>query len=325
MAFETVQIKTTLNGLNSITGPRQDAAIADVVVASLTSTVGVTSFKWQLKGRPEFSAAGGGGNPPWPLGAGTTSTFTVDSDAGGVARDGTYVIECVLNEGSPTETHITSFVARVSGLTVSAPAASVVSLRKLGVFESLEDIISINGTIQGWATQLNRWLRAIQDIVAAGSGVTSVNGEEGDVFILGPMVHTDEGGNIRVDNAWTTALGSVPGAGDIDTDAYNGFDIAELTQDLVVPIPILLASAEDAEGRKITFTITQDAITRTVTWTGGAGGYQFAKVGSTPGPTVAQFDTLLASMLNAESLKVMFERNGLRDRWICTHLSGPYV
>jgi hypothetical protein len=142
------------------------------------------------------------------------------------------------------------------------------------------------------------------------------------------MVHQGEGGTLtlRVDNAWTIYLSASPTAGQIDTSINNGFKIAKLTGNLTVVIPSFSADADaNKVGRKITIEVTQAAVNRTVTWTGGAGGYQFAKAGSTIGPTQAQFDAVLLAMANDESLKTSWEYDFERNKWLCTGLAGPYV
>ena len=57
MAFESVQIQSLRNGSGLTVGARADLAASDVMALSLTNTVGVTSFKWELFGRPEGSTA----------------------------------------------------------------------------------------------------------------------------------------------------------------------------------------------------------------------------------------------------------------------------
>lgn len=171
MAFNNVQIRSLRNGGTQIDGAREDLAIGEVITLSLTSTVGISSFRWRLIGRPEYSVAGGGGPNPWQLSTSTTATFTVDDDSGGVRRDGTYVVECLVNEGSPSATRLTTILARTSGLTVPGlfPAADR-KLRKLGMFESLEDTISISGVVGGYSTVLNRWIDAVETLILSGGG-----------------------------------------------------------------------------------------------------------------------------------------------------------
>lgn len=129
-------------------------------MASLSSSTGVQSREWYLVGRPEFSTAGGAGTNPWFLGSGSSCTFTVDSDSGGVQRDGTYVLQCVINRGSPGEATKQVALARLSGLTITSPTGTV-PLRKLGFGESVNDDTSVADLLAGWSTQVNRWLSKV--------------------------------------------------------------------------------------------------------------------------------------------------------------------
>lgn len=160
MAFSGVQINSTLNGVDPVTGYREDLSIGDVVLLSLSSNSGVTSYRWELVGRPEGSSAGGAGPEPINLGTSSTATFTVDNDSG-FPKDGSYVIHCVLNDGSPSRTRIRVELARLSGLTTIDGR----TLRMLGGYETDED--TADPTIrQGWSKMLNRWLR----LAASGNG-----------------------------------------------------------------------------------------------------------------------------------------------------------
>lgn len=158
--FDTVQIRTTLNGLGTTDGYRENLAEGDVVVATLSSSTGVVSREWYLLGRPEFSTAGGAGTNPWFLGNAASCTFTVDSDSGGVNRDGTYVLQCIINRGSPGEAAKQVALARLSGLTIPSPTGTV-PLRKLGFGETVNDDTSVTSLLAGWSTQLNRWFDKI--------------------------------------------------------------------------------------------------------------------------------------------------------------------
>lgn len=204
MAFETVRIHSLRNGGTPIDGYRDDLVIGDTVALSLTSEVGVTSFLWELVGRPEGSTAGGAGPEPIFLSATRTASFVVDNDVG-INRDGTYVAQCTVNGGSPTETRIRVDLIRLTGLTISGGRA----LRKLGGFESLEDT-SVASIIQGWATQMNRWLEFVRQNgggsgapanasfitvnpegglsaerqLVAGTGLTAVDGGPNSTFTL---------------------------------------------------------------------------------------------------------------------------------------------
>lgn len=170
MAFESVHVQSTRNGVSLIVGEREDLVAADVIGLSLTSTTGITSVRWSIIGRPEASAAGGAGPEPILLATAPTSSFTVDADALPVHLDGSYIVEAILNPGSPGEVRKTVLLARMAGITIPKLGGGVRSLRKLGGFESLEDT-SIPTILQGWKTQLNRWLDLVQAI-AVGGGVT---------------------------------------------------------------------------------------------------------------------------------------------------------
>lgn len=173
MAFETVQIRSTKTPPGSVvTGWRQDLAVGDVLVFSLTSNVGVSSFRWSLIGRPEGSVAGGAGPEPCSLGTGATASFTVDSDAG-FAKDGTYIVECIINEGSPSETRKTVGVARLSGLETADGRV----LRMMGGFETSEDTADAQ-VRQGYNKMLERWLRFLVE----GGGSAPLPGAVGGDF-----------------------------------------------------------------------------------------------------------------------------------------------
>jgi hypothetical protein len=131
---------------------------------------------------------------------------------------------------------------------------------------------------------------------------------------------TVSGSDVRIDNANDVTLPTTPISTDIDTDVNNGFILPQLTANVTMPIPTNTRS-----GRKITFKITQETTTRTVTWTTGAGGYLFAKAGTTLGVTQSQFDTALAAMLNNEVIKIGFEYDSTLARWLCVAIGGPYA
>lgn len=165
MAFETVDVQSTLNGSSLVIGYRDDADEGDVVLLSLTATLGVTGVQWSLLGRPEGSAAGGSVVPA-DLGTALTATFTVDADDGAFLKDGTYIVQATLNPGAPSETRKTIIVARLSGLTVAGDPDPL-TLRMPGGFEALEDT-SDPLRRQGWATQVLRWFRYFRRQAAAG-------------------------------------------------------------------------------------------------------------------------------------------------------------
>jgi hypothetical protein len=169
--FESVKITTLLNGASAVIGAREDLAQADAVTLALTDNTGVSSYRWEIIGRPEYSVAGGAGGPsPWLLGTGATASFTVDSDSGSVHLDGTYEVWCIVNIDTPTETRIRVLLARKTALTIPALGGGTRSLRKLGMFEQLDDTISILNVLGGWSTMMNRWLEYLTGVGGGGGG-----------------------------------------------------------------------------------------------------------------------------------------------------------
>jgi hypothetical protein len=169
MAFEGVQIRSTRNGVSPVNGYRDDLAAGDVVGVSLTSTgggpvAGVSSVRWEIVGRPEYSTAGGAGPEPVTLATALTASFVVDADVSGVGgtvhKDGTYVVQATINPGSAGEVRKTTVLARLSGLTIPG-VGSVRNLRKMGGFEALEDTSTPSIAI-GWALQALRWLELLR-------------------------------------------------------------------------------------------------------------------------------------------------------------------
>jgi hypothetical protein len=167
--FENVHITSTRNGSNPITGWRQDIASGETIGLSLTNTAGVNSYAWLMVGRPEGSAAGGAGPEPVSLGTSSTASFVVDTD-GAYPVDGTYIVHCVLNAGSPSQAIITVGLARLATVTT----ADGRPLRKLGASEVNEDT-SVASRKQGYATMLDRWLTLIAAGGGGGGGGASVN------------------------------------------------------------------------------------------------------------------------------------------------------
>ena len=206
MAFESVGISTTRNGTAAVVGYREDLAVADAIVCTLTSSVGISSYKWELVGRPEGSVAGGAGPEPLPLGTASSASFTVDNDTG-FHRDGTYVVRCTVNIGAPNETRIDTIIARLSG----ASLADGRTLRKPGAFESLEDTATATSFL-GWAKQVNRWLEYVRAGALASGGAPSTptyitqtdsTGSLPNSFHLSGhgvgFVKTDNAGNVTID------------------------------------------------------------------------------------------------------------------------------
>jgi hypothetical protein len=177
MAFESVVVRTLKNGVTPVDGVyRQDFVIADVILASLRDTntgapAVVSTYHWQLIGRPEGSVAGGAGPEPIELGNTSTATFTVDNDAG-YPHDGAYVLQCTINEGSTTERKVQQMGVRLSGLTT----ADGRTLRMIGGFEDEFKDTSEANVRQGWAMMLNRWLRFLTAAGGGGGPATVVTG-----------------------------------------------------------------------------------------------------------------------------------------------------
>jgi len=170
-------IQTTRNGINSVIGYRQDLVPADVIGASLTNNTGVVSYEWQLIGRPEGSGAGGAGPEPISLGFAPSASFTVDGDASAFL-DGTYLLQCIVNGRSPTETRIRVALVRMS----PSALADGSTLRHLGANETSEDT-SLPTRRQGFANMANRLLRGV---------VSAIKGPEGALM-----------GNPSAEDTWT--------------------------------------------------------------------------------------------------------------------------
>lgn len=159
MSLLTTLITSTRNAATPIVGFRQDLVAGDVVAFSLTSMAGVTEVRWDLLGRPEGSAVGGV-NVPALLGTGPTASITIDADALPFRLDGSYKVQATINPGAPSETRRTVVVGRTTSLAVYGAAGAALVLRRLAAFESLEDTSVLN-VLQGWATQVNRWLARV--------------------------------------------------------------------------------------------------------------------------------------------------------------------
>jgi hypothetical protein len=187
--FEGGKIRSTLNAATPIDGAREDLAAGNVVVVSMVSLPSTPStFEWSIVGRPEGSAVGGGGTNPWLLGTGSTATFTVDADptTSDGQLDGTYTVQCVLNKGSSSETQFSTILRRPTGIELP-PLVSGGTNRKLskpGMFESLEDSVSIVGVIAGWSTMVTRWF----EWVRLALGKSAVDVPSATTLLLPPAV-----------------------------------------------------------------------------------------------------------------------------------------
>jgi len=203
VAFETVQIRSTRNAVSPINGEREDLVAGDVIGLSLTSTVGITSVRWEIVGRPEGSTAGGAGPEPIFLATAPTASYTVDADSLPVRLDGSYIIQATINPGSPGEVRKTVLLARMAGITIPGLGGGIRTLRKLGGFESLEDT-SIPTILQGWKTQLNRWLDLVQTISISGGVIETLAGAYASGTSTGDqtMAITDaRGGGVVIDGS----------------------------------------------------------------------------------------------------------------------------
>lgn len=198
MAFEGVQVRTTRNGSSPINGYREDLVASDTVGLALTSTLGVVSFRWELIGRPEGSAAGGAGPEPIILSTASTASFVVDDDVPH-RRDGTYVVRCIVNGGSPTETEIRTILVRLTGLALSDGR----KLRKVGGLETLGDDTSLTDVLQGYATMINRWFDYARQIGSGGGTQTlAVSYTQGTLASDQTLVLSDaDGGGLVVDGS----------------------------------------------------------------------------------------------------------------------------
>lgn len=213
------QIRSTLNGVSPVNGWRQDAAIGDVVQLSLVSPDAPTTIRWLLIGRPEGSVAGGAGPEPVLLGTGLTASFTVDDDSG-YAKDGTYTVECVINEGSVGEAHVTTGIARLSGLTLPDGRP----LRKLGGFENAAEDTSVPTILQGWATQMNRWLERVRTSGGGGGGGSPGGPNNAVQFNAGGTF----GGSANF--TWTGAQLDVVGSFDVGSNKLHVDSVGNLTR-----------------------------------------------------------------------------------------------
>lgn len=194
MSFESVQIRSSLNGIDPVTGWRQDVSQGDLVSMSLTDSTNVTSRQWWLVGRPEGSGAGGAGPEPINLGTGARASFTVDSDGPMAYLDGTYIVHCVINPGSTSEATIKVGLSRLTGLL----DPNGLPLRKLGGYEVDEDTNEPN-TKQGWLKMLNRWLGYLA-FTSGGGGTLAVTYDRGSSIADQTLTLSDaKGGELIID------------------------------------------------------------------------------------------------------------------------------
>jgi len=168
------------------------------------------------------------------------------------------------------------------------------------------------------------------------SGVTSIEtngqppgGASGALKILSPMAEFVAPDTIRIDNGNSKDLPAAPVSADIDTDVNTAFKVAKIAgAATAIPIPNAPASLPQAEDRKITFEILfRGTGTDTVTFTGGAGGYEFANAASNFGITLAQFNELVAAAAgtNDAAIKVGFSYSERLNKWCCVALAGWFT
>jgi hypothetical protein len=163
MAFSSVTVLFSKNADPPQSGWRQDLVPGNTVTCSLSSTIGITSYRWRVIGRPEGSAAGGAGAEPRPLGSGAAVSFTADIN-------GTYIIECLINGGAPDATIVTGGCAILESIVdpLGRP------LRLIGPGETDEDISDV-GVAEGSTKMLNRWLRKLAAGGGGGGGTLAVD------------------------------------------------------------------------------------------------------------------------------------------------------
>ena len=154
MNFASSTVQLVRNGDVAIASWRQDCGAGDVITASLSYTVGIISYRWRLIGRPEGSGSGGVGPEPLYLGSSASAAFTVDIP-------GTYIVECLVNGGSPDATIIVGGVAYPE--TFTNPLGLL--LRLLGPGETDQDNADPQ-VAQGWIKMLNRWLKVLRAFVS---------------------------------------------------------------------------------------------------------------------------------------------------------------
>lgn len=167
MAFEGTKIRSTRNAATPVDGSREDIVAGETIALSLVSLPQTpTSYLWQVIGRPEGSTIGGGGTNPWLLSNTSGASFVMDAvPATDFGIDGAIVVECVINKGSPLESRFSVELSRVTGVQIPglvSGTANFRNVRKPGMFESLEDLISQPGVVAGWFTAINRFWELVR-------------------------------------------------------------------------------------------------------------------------------------------------------------------
>jgi hypothetical protein len=175
------------------------------------------------------------------------------------------------------------------------------------------------GTIGGW--------RAFKLGAGAAAGVTSLafNGGPalaGAIAIRSPMAANTGASPVRIDNGNVKELAAAATVIGIDVDLNQSFHLVA-DQNLAMAIPTASIITTPRDGEKITFSLTTASETfRTITWTGGAGGYRFSAVASPQGVKVADFNTLMALVNSTKLMKIGFEYDAAFNFWCATALAG---
>jgi hypothetical protein len=178
-------------------------------------------------------------------------------------------------------------------------------------------------------------IRPIMRRADSGVDTISVNGGppvSGPIVINSPMATLISPNTVRLDNSNTKSIGTAPVTNDIDTEVNNGFFVFA-QGNLTIPIPKApTAPNSKSEGRKITFTIKIDTgvLPITITWAGGATGYQWANPGraGAVGPFVTDFNALVAGAAQNDFIKIGFEFTTFGapagGNWFAVALAGSY-
>jgi hypothetical protein len=152
----------------------------------------------------------------------------------------------------------------------------------------------------------------IESITVNGTVMTGPN-----ITIDSPMATVPSANTVALDNANRKALVDAANIGGVDASLNTLFEVTlggNRTMD---------APTNPTDGEKITFLIRQDGVGgRTLTWTGGAGGYRFANAASPQGVKLTDFNTLLAAAPASALVRIGFEYNLADNRWDCVALAG---
>lgn len=160
-----------------------------------------------------------------------------------------------------------------------------------------------------------------RDSIRRSGGVNSIsiNGGSpifGPISLFSPML-TQSGQTVRIDNANLIALVDAATIVGVNAGIDTEFTVT-LGGNRTMAIP-----TNPVNGEKITFLVSQDGTGgRTLTWTGGAGGYRFANAASPQGVKVADFNSLLAACPINGSIRVGFEFYTTSNTWDCVALAG---